>query len=51
MQPVYEKANKAIEDVAKEQGVTYVLTSQAVLFKATGTLELLPAVKKHLGIN
>ena len=51
MQPVIEKANKAIETVAKEQGVLYVLNEQVLHFKAAGTLDLLPAVKKHLGIN
>ena len=51
MQPVIEKANKAIETVAKEQGVTYVLNAQVLHFKAVGTLDLLPAVKQHLGIK
>ena len=52
-QPIIEKADKAIEDVAKEQGVTYVINgdSQILLFKAVGTLDLLPAVKAHLGIK
>jgi outer membrane protein len=51
MQPVFEKANKAIEVVAKEQGITYVLSSQALLYKAVGSVDLLPAVKKHIGIT
>ena len=53
MQPVIEKANKAIEAVAKEQGITYVISdnSQILHFKAVGTIDLLPSVKKHLGIN
>ena len=53
MQPILEKANKAIEDVAKAQGVTYVISAdpQVLLFKAVGTLDLLPAVKQHLGIS
>jgi len=51
MLPIYEKANKAIETVAKEQGFTAVLSAQALLFKGAGTVDLLPAVKKHLGIN
>jgi len=50
MQPVIEKANKAIETVAKEQGITYVFSDQALIFKATGTIDLLAAVQKHLGI-
>jgi outer membrane protein len=53
MQPVQEKANKAIESVAKEQGITYVISAntQILIFKAVGTVDLLPAVKQHLGIK
>ena len=53
MQPILEKANKAIEFVAKEQGITYVISGnpQILLFKAVGTTDLLPDVKKHLGIK
>ena len=53
MQPVIEKANKAIDTVAKEQNITYVIVDnpQILLFKAVGTLDLLPAVKKHLGVT
>ena len=53
LQPVIEKADKAIEAVAKEQGVTYVINGdpQILLFKAVGTLDLLPSVKQHLGIK
>ena len=51
MQPLVEKANKAIETVSKEQGVNLVFNDQALVFKAVGTLDLLPAVKQHLGIK
>jgi outer membrane protein len=51
MQPVQERAAKAIETVAKEQGITHVLDAQVLHFKAVGTLDLLPAVKQHLGIK
>jgi len=53
MQPILEKANKAIEAVAKEQGVTRVISAnpQILIYKAVGTLDLLPAVKQHLGIK
>ena len=52
-QPVYEKANKAIEDVAKEQGITYVISAnpQILLFKAVGSTDLLPSVKQKMGIK
>jgi len=53
MQPIWEKANKAVENVAKAQGVEYVISGnpQILVFKAVGTLDLLPAVKDHLGIK
>jgi len=53
MQPIWEKANKAVENVAKEQSITYVISanSQILVYKAVGTLDLLPAVKQHLGIK
>ena len=53
LQPVYEKANKAIEAVAKEKGIDYVISDnvQILLFKSVGTVDLLPAVKQYLGIK
>ena len=51
LQPVYEKANKAIETVAKEKGIDYVYNSQALLYKSVGTTDLLQQVKQHLGIK
>ena len=53
VQPVIEKANKAIEAVATEQGITYVINADTniLLFKAVGSIDLLPAVKQHLGIR
>jgi outer membrane protein len=53
VQPVVEKANKAIEAVAKEQNITYVFSSspQIIHYKAVGTIDLLPAAKQHLGIK
>ena len=51
LQPVQEKAIKAIETVAKEQNVSYVLDSQVLHFKAVGTIDLLPAVKDYLKIK
>ena len=50
-QPVIEKANKAIETVAKEKGITMVINAQVLLYKAVSTVDLLPAVKQHLGIK
>jgi len=53
-QPILEKANKAVEFVAKEQGITYVVSAnpQILIFKATvGTIDLLPAAKEYLKIK
>jgi len=51
MQPVFDKANKAIEDVAKQQGVIYVFDTNAVLYKSTASIDLMPLVKAKLGIQ
>ncbi|AMC10939.1 hypothetical protein Lupro_06620 [Lutibacter profundi] len=49
LKPILEKAKKAIDDVAAEQGYTYVLEA-STLIVAKGT-DLLPAVKAKLGIQ
>lgn len=49
LKPILEKARKAIEDVANEQGFTYVLDASSIIV-ANGT-DLLPAVKTKLGIQ
>jgi outer membrane protein len=51
MQPVREKANKAIEAVAKEHGITYVLESQSLYFKSADSQDILPLVQQYLGIK
>ena len=51
MQPVFEKANRAIDAVAMQQGIDFVLSAQAIHFKSATTIDLLPAVKQHLGIR
>lgn len=50
--PVFERAQNAIKKVAKDNGVTYVYSSQALLYAddALG-FNLLPLVKKELGIQ
>ena len=50
MQPIFNKANAMIETVAKEQGVIYVFDTNAVLYKSTQSIDLLPLVKTKLGI-
>jgi outer membrane protein len=53
--PILEKAQKAIEDVAKESGLIYVfdtsLGSTVVLYKSTQSIDVLPLVKTKLEIK
>lgn len=49
LKPILEKAKKAIDEIATEQGFTYVLEA-STLIVANGT-DLLPAVKAKLGIQ
>ncbi|MGV8090472.1 MAG: OmpH family outer membrane protein [Mangrovibacterium sp.] len=51
MQPIFDKAKQAIEEVAKTQGVIYVFDSQNVLYKSSASIDLLPLVKTKLGIK
>ena len=51
MQPVFEKATRAVEAVATEQGIDYVFDAQMIRFTGRNTIDLLPSVKTHLGIR
>jgi outer membrane protein len=55
LQPVFDKAEKAIEEVAKEKGLVYVFDSGAgnrtILYKSNQSVDLLPLVKTKLGIQ
>ncbi|MFV0267114.1 MAG: OmpH family outer membrane protein [Draconibacterium sp.] len=55
LQPVFDKAEKAIEEVAKEKGLIYVFDAGAanrtILYKSNQSLDLLPLVKAKLGIQ
>ena len=53
LQPILEKANKAIDSVAKEQGLTYVLDAspQIIRYKSADSQDILPLVKQNLGIK
>nr|WP_295869157.1 OmpH family outer membrane protein [uncultured Chitinophaga sp.] len=52
LKPIYDKARKAIEDVAKEKGYGYVIDSSAgLLLVSPSGDDLLPAVKAKLGIK
>ncbi|MCB0430291.1 MAG: OmpH family outer membrane protein [Flavobacteriales bacterium] len=51
-QPLLEKVQKAIADVAKENGFTYILdTSAGNVLYFDGGIDVLPMVKKKLSIN
>jgi len=52
LQPIIDKARKAIEDVAKENGYTYVFdTSAGVLLYSEPSDNIMSLVKKKLGIQ
>jgi len=55
LQPVFDKAQEAIEAVAKEQGLFYVFDVSGqlgvVLYKSNESQDILPLVKAKLGIN
>ncbi len=53
LQPVFDKAENAIEEVAKEQGLLYVFDtgSRVVLYKSNQSQDMLPLVKQKLGLE
>ncbi|MFW5755597.1 MAG: OmpH family outer membrane protein, partial [Tangfeifania sp.] len=53
LQPVFDKAEAAIEKGAKEQGLIYVFDAGAgvVLYNSNQSMDLLPLVKQELGIQ
>lgn len=53
LSPVFDKAEAAIEEVAKEQGLLYVfdMGSRVVLYKSNQSIDILPMVKQKLGIQ
>lgn len=50
MKPIFDKANKTIEAVAKEQGLIYVFDTNTLLYKSHASVDLLPLVKAKLGL-
>ncbi|KAF0236991.1 MAG: outer membrane [Prolixibacteraceae bacterium] len=52
LKPVFDKAEKTIEEVAKEKGLLYVfdIGSKVVLYKSNESMDLLPLVKTKLGL-
>jgi len=53
LKPVFDKAEKAIEEVGKEKGLVYVfdIGTKVVLYKSNESLDILPLVKTKLGIK
>lgn len=52
LKPIYDKARKAIEDVAKEKGYAYVIdSSSGILLTSPAGDDLMPLVKAKLGIK
>ncbi len=50
MTPIYDKARKAIQDVGKENGFTFVFNKEQLLVSPPGD-DMLPLVKKKLNIK
>jgi len=51
IQPVIDKANKAIADVANEKGLVYVFEASNLLFYSKKSADILPEVRAKLGIK
>jgi len=51
LKPVYDKAQAAIEEVAKEKGLLYVFEANSLLFKSNESIDVLPLAKTKLGIQ
>jgi outer membrane protein len=51
--PVLDKANKAISEVAKENGFTYIfdISAGTVIYHAENSTDILPLVKQKLGLK
>ncbi|MCX6259023.1 MAG: OmpH family outer membrane protein [Bacteroidia bacterium] len=53
LQPIIDKANKAIQDVGKEKGFFYIfdVSAGAVVYFSTDSEDVMPLVKTKLGIK
>jgi outer membrane protein len=53
LNPLYEKALRTVEEVAREMELLYVFEtgSNVILYKSNQSIDLLPLVKKKLGIE
>jgi outer membrane protein len=55
LRPIFEKAQKAVQDVGKERGLIYVFDVSGelgtVLYRSSESIDVLPMVKQKLGIQ
>lgn len=51
MVPVHERMSKAIQAVGAKEGYTYIFDSAAMVYIAPDAIDVMPAVKKELGIK
>lgn len=51
MGEIMEKIQKATQEVGKENGFTYIFTQNALMFAADNSEDVLPLVKRKLGIQ
>ncbi len=53
LQPIIDKANQAIKEVAQENGFTYIfdISRGTILYYSDQSIDILPLVKKKLGIQ
>jgi outer membrane protein len=53
LKPIFEKAQKAIEEVAAEKGLLYVFDtgSNVLLYKSNQSMDVLPLANEKLGIK
>lgn len=51
MEEIMDKIQKATQEVGKENGFTYIFTMNALLYAADNSEDVLPLVKKKLGLQ
>lgn len=49
--PIHEKMTKAIQEVGKENGFTYIFDSVATVYIAPDAIDVMPQVRQKLGIK
>ncbi|MDR1222131.1 MAG: OmpH family outer membrane protein [Tannerella sp.] len=49
--PLYEKMQKAVDEVGEENGYTYIMSPQVMLFKGSSAIDATDKVKAKLGLK